>query len=121
MPLTCYCDWESGPGDWMFYGVDDYAPLATKRGRSCSSCQGRIAVGDLCCRAPRMKIPLHEVELRIYGEEGEIPIAPLFMCERCSDLFWSLSDLGFECISPSEDMRQLVREYAEEYGPEDRS
>lgn len=117
MPLTCYCDWEPEAGDWCFYGVNDYAPLATKCSRRCRSCGEKIAVGDLCCKAARFRVPLHDVEVKIYGEDGEIPIAPIFMCERCSDLFWSLFELGFECISPAEDMRQLVRDYAMDYGP----
>ena len=115
MPLTCECDWEPEAGDWYFTDVDDYAPLTTKRARRCSSCNCLVVVGELCVRVQRVKVPEYEIEVRIYGEE-EMPIASIYMCERCADLFFSLTELGF-CGYPSEDQRKLVKEYAETYGP----
>ncbi len=117
MPLTCYCDWEPEAGMWFYYPPADYSTLSTKRARKCSSCGERIAVGDLCCKFNRNKIPEHDVEVRIWGEDGEIPLAPWFICERCGDLWWSMNDLGFECVGPGENMLELVREYAATYGP----
>jgi hypothetical protein len=37
----------------------------------------------------------------------------MFHCEVCADLFFSLRELGFECVAPDENMRELVLEYAE--------
>jgi hypothetical protein len=101
---------------WFYYPPGDYSTLSTKRARKCSSCGERIAVGDLCCKFDRRKVPEHDIEVRIWGEDGEIPLAPCFICERCGDLYWSMSDLGFECVGPHENMLELVREYATTYG-----
>lgn len=114
MGLMCSCDYEAEPGMVCWYGPKDYAPLATKRSRKCCSCEARIAVGDLCCEVPRVKIPETEIECRIFGEEGEIPVSPKYMCERCADLAHSLDELGY-CPQPWEDQRELVREYAEDH------
>ena len=64
-----------------------------------------------------MKIPYTDIELSIYGEDGEIPLAPFYFCEICADLYFSLFELGFECLGPGEDMREMVKEYAVVYGP----
>ena len=34
------------------------------------------------------------------------------MCERCADLMFSLTELGY-CAAPWEDQRELVAEYAD--------
>jgi len=59
------------------------------------------------------------VEERIVGEGNEIYLADVYLCETCADLFFSLQDLGFSCVLPDEDMRELVKEYAETYGAKD--
>ena len=117
MPLTCHCDYDISDFEWFYYPPCDYTALATKRARKCSSCGKRIAVGDLCCKFPRFRFPRDDVELKIHSEDHEIPLASRFICEECSDLYWSLSDLGFECVGPDESMHELVREYAATYGP----
>ena len=115
MPLTCSCDWDYGDYTWFYEPPEDYTVLATKRSRKCS-CGTRIVVGDLCTKFRRWRHPKYDVEDRIYGDDGEIPLAPRFLCERCSDLYWSFSELGFECVGPDEIMPELVREYAATYG-----
>lgn len=57
------------------------------------------------------------MEEKIFGGGAKIPLAKQYMCERCADLFFSLQDLGFDCVSPYEDQRELVQEYASTYGP----
>lgn len=118
MGLTCSCDndyWE--PGAKLWFGPKEYKPLATKRSRKCCSCGDRISIGDTCCEVPRVKVPDTEIECRIYGEDGEIPLAPAHMCERCADLSFSLEELGY-CAQPWEDQRDLVRDYADMHAPE---
>jgi len=61
---------------------------------------------------PRVKVPDTDIECRIYGEDGEIPLASAYMCERCADLYFSLEELGY-CVQPWEDQRDLVRDYAD--------
>jgi hypothetical protein len=112
MGLSCECDYDPEPGQTIWYDPSDYAPLASSRARKCCSCKGKIKPGDLAAKVPRYKIPASDIEIKIYGEEGEIPRAPKFMCERCADLFFSLTELGY-CGEPWEDQRELIKEYAE--------
>lgn len=117
MSLSCgYCDYDFEPGWTVWYDPGDYMELDTKRSRKCCSCGGKIAVGDVCSRVPRTKIPEYEVELKIYGEDGEAPLSNAYACERCTDIFWSLRDLGFECVYIAEGMPGLLSEYQETYG-----
>lgn len=111
MGLSCYCDDYPEPGMVMWTGPEDYTTLNTKRAKQCCSCKERIEVGALCGVVSRFKVPDHDVEISIYGEDGEIPRAPKYLCERCTDLFLSLDELGF-CQQPWEDQRELVKEYA---------
>jgi hypothetical protein len=48
----------------------------------------------------------------IYGDDAELPLAPYFLCETCADLWFSLYELGFECVSPDENIRHVVADYA---------
>ena len=114
MPLSCYCGDEY---DWYFFPDDDYSRLATRRGRKCESCGERISVDDLVLRCVCRGVPNDDVSERIHGHpEGStsgVPLADRFMCERCADLYLSLAELGY-CVNLGEDMRELVREYAEQ-------
>lgn len=40
-------------------------------------------------------------------------------CLRCADLYFSFEDLGFECVSPYENMVELAKQYAETYGKQE--
>jgi hypothetical protein len=117
MPLTCGCDVDDdGDADWYWREQSDYsvlAPRGTGRPRRprCQSCFDLINFGATVIRFERFRIANTDIEERIYGEGGEIPLAPYYHCERCADLFFSLTELGF-CATPVEDMRELVREYA---------
>lgn len=113
MPLMCECDTD---GEWWHIPPDDFAPLKTVRRKRCASCKELIEVGaDAGCFG-RWRYAQDEVELRIYGDDQEIEMAPKFMCEDCTGLYFSLTDLGF-CLYLGEDMRDLVKQYAEVYGP----
>lgn len=117
MPLTCYCEWEPEPGNWCWYGPDDYSTFEASRRKRCSSCHNLIDHASIVAKFERRRIPATDVEVAIFGEEGEIPLAPFYLCEECADLWFSFHDLGFECVGPEENMRDLVKEYAEVYGP----
>lgn len=117
MGLMCECDtdWYPVPGDWMWSGGSGaYVPLTTKRRKRCCSCKDLIDVGALTIEHPRARVPDTDIEIKIYGDDGEIPIASDWMCERCGDLYLSLDELGY-CVNPRDDMRELVKEYAAEH------
>lgn len=120
MTLSCECEWESEPGDTYFWDVTDYtsiaehAPLKTRRPR-CWSCGDLIGLKDVSIAFLRCKVPEHDVEIAIYGDDGEISIATKYHCEECSDLYFSLDALGF-CGQPWENQHGLVTEYADIYG-----
>jgi len=117
MGLTCDCDidYDPEPGDWYWFNeAKDYAPLPFKRSKKCCSCDEKIKPGDLAVEHLRRKCPEYEVEIDIYGEDGHVPIASDWMCESCGDLWFSITELGY-CMSPRDDMRELVKEYAREH------
>jgi len=108
--LTCSC---GDDFEWYYFGPDDYKSLATKRAKRCCSCGSLVRVGELCTSFDRYRGANDDIEQRIHGDE--VHLAAWYMCERCSDLYFSLEELGF-CINLGSDMRDLVHEYAEMYG-----
>lgn len=111
MGLTCSCDFEPEPGMVCWEDLVT-TKLATKTKRKCHSCCTTIEIGEDCASSRRYKVPDTDVEIRIYGEDGEIPRAPKFICEKCHDLALNLEELGY-CMQPWEDQRELVKQYAE--------
>ena len=116
MPLTCWCD-TFGDYDWYYNTPDDYDTLRTKRRVRCSSCRDLIDIGAVIALFSCYRPPCSEIEDRIWGDDGEVPIADKRLCEKCADLFFSFDDLGFRCVAPDEHMSSLAKEYAEIYGP----
>lgn len=111
MGLSCSCDYELEPG-MVCWEHPAATKLNTKTKRKCHSCGATIHIGDDCAELGRFKVPDTDIEIRIYGEDGEIPRAPKFMCETCHDLLLNLEELGY-CVQPWEDQRELVKQYAE--------
>jgi hypothetical protein len=114
--LTCSCDDWDDEAEWYYGEPKPVAPLTTKRSRRCCSCKDHIAVGDDCAEIRRWR-PVHdhnssEIEIRIYGEGGEAPIASWYLCDRCAGLFESLDGLGF-CDLIGQDLREVAKEYAQ--------
>lgn len=119
MPLSCSCDFDPEPGQTCWYPAnDDFEKLNTKRRQRCKSCGGLIDIGSDCLIFPRAKIPEYDIEIDIYGEDGEIPRAPVYMCEKCGEIYLNLVyTAGFECLSPYENMPDMLREYIRTYEP----
>ena len=112
MTLSCSCpDSDDDDVAWVWYSPDDYTTLETKRRKRCKSCGTLIDVGSIVLKFNRARHPRNDVEERIHGEGGEIPMPAWYHCETCADLWFSLTELGF-CVAPDEDQRELVREYA---------
>lgn len=117
MPLSCYCP-EDIDAEWVYYQPIDYKTMPERKRRArCKSCAALIEPGATVTKWPRSNAPRSDVEAAIYGEdEWPVPLASWWLCEECSDLAFSLIELKF-CVEPNENMRELVQEYAELYGP----
>ena len=110
MPLSCSCpDWDDADAIY-FYPPDDFTILSSKKACRCSSCNELIRVGESCAKFERVRYPRSEVEARIYGDGCEIPIAPRWLCEKCAEVYFNLSDIGY-CVTPEDDMDELLKEY----------
>lgn len=111
MSLSCDCDidWCPEPGDVIRYSPSDYTELKGKRRCRCISCKELIDLGSLVGVFSRYKIPDNDIECRIWGEEGEIPRAPFVMCESCTDIYFSITELSY-CIS-GWNMKEALKEY----------
>lgn len=117
MGLMCECDsdYYPEPGEWYWdESPNDYSKLPFKKRKRCCSCNELIDVGGVVTNHTRVRVPDTDIEIRIYSEDGGIPIASDWMCEKCSDLYFSLNELGY-CVSPRDDMRELIKDYAAEH------
>ena len=129
MPLSCSCDcdgWEAEFGMWMYWGgSEDFEKLDSKKRKRCKSCNELIELDSFCVKHPRLRYPRNEIEARILGmsedeyewEEPDIKIADHFHCEKCGEIYLNLQSVGFECISPGENMPQMLKDYQVEYAP----
>ncbi len=118
MPLTCSCPYDDDY-DWYYFTPDDYTSPPPGRRKRCSSCGALIDHHEQVAKFDITRPPRTEIEERICGSWDDteaVKMAPKWLCERCSDLYFSLYELGFECISPDENMVELVKEYAETWG-----
>lgn len=111
MSLSCDCNYEpDGPGDWWFYPPEDFCKfegVAGKRKR-CISCNELIDIGSDCLIFTRERNPWTEIEEKIKGEIVAMP--PLYMCEKCGEIFLNLSSLGY-CVGIDETMQEALHEY----------
>lgn len=108
--LSCSCPETDGPGCWWCFPSDDFIRLDTKRRQRCSSCNELINVGDECLKFERERAAYDELEEEERG--SEIAMAPLWMCEKCGEIFLNLDDAGY-CLNPTDDMRDVLAEYHE--------
>lgn len=129
MPLACsYLDAGDADEPGPFYNLDvdvgyTVAPTLRRRKR-CKSCGKTINPGDTITSHPRWTFPRTEVEARVQGGghenwEAEIPLAPVEICEPCSDIYFSLQELGF-AVFPHEDQNLLLQDYQSDFAPGER-
>ncbi len=113
MSLSCGCDidWYPEPGDVFISGQSDFKSMRfLSRRKKCCSCRNVIQVNDTVLEFYQSKTPDHDVEIAIYGEDGEIERASLFMCEKCSDIYLSLEEIGY-CPQVNKNQRRLLQEH----------
>ena len=68
--------------------------------------------GDGVPELTRFRGPRTDFEERIYSDE--VPLAAWHLCERCGDIYSSLTELGF-CVNPDESMDAQLAEYHRDY------
>jgi hypothetical protein len=113
MTLSCWCPDEAPT--WQYELPDGYTPFPTLMRRKRCSCGKLINPGELAARFFRTRQPQTEIEYKIYGEYGEVEISALWLCERCADIFFSLHELGYDCVAPDEKMLDLLEEYKDDH------
>lgn len=111
MGLSCADYSDGGDGDWWWELSSQQIPLATKRSRKCCSCDGVIKVGDACSPVHRSRPPKNDIEERIHGDE--VPMSTWYLCEKCSDLAASLTELGFCFTLGGQSIAEQINEYRE--------
>jgi hypothetical protein len=111
MSLTCgFNELELEPGQVAYYYPEDFEILNTKRRRKCTSCGELIEIGSFVVPVHWFKVPYHEIEVNIYGEDGEIPRASTYLCETCGEIHLNLLDLGYH-VNYDDDMRVALGDY----------
>lgn len=129
MSLSCVCDYdrEYEAGDWYYdwaSSEDDFEILNTSKRKRCCSCGELIDIGSFCVIHQRVRYPYDLIESRkklgmglddALCDEAKIPMAPHYQCEKCGEMFFNFISLGFECVSPNDDMFSLLEEYKIKY------
>lgn len=113
MPLSCTCPEGEDDADSWYWPPEDYSEMPHRKRRArCQSCKAFINSGTMVAYFRRTRCPKTDIEERIFGwDSAAVSLAPIFLCEECADLFFSLTELGF-CVSPYENQKELVNEYA---------
>ena len=110
MGLACDCgDFD---GDGFFYeGPSDYEDMPPGRARKRRfSCRTLIDPGAVTTRFKRWRQPNTLIEEKIWGTD--VNLADWWLCEECSDLYFSLTELGFCLTIGDQSMKEMVAEYA---------
>jgi len=110
MPISCSCSDIEYDGDgWWYFNPNDYQPFPKKNKKRCCSCKNHIANGHISTEFKRFRNPLNDVEERIYGDE--VPLASWWMCETCSDLYYSITEMGY-CVTIGGNLKEEVKDVA---------
>ena len=112
--LSCYYDYDPEPGDVCWFTPNSIEPLKRFRATKCQSCKKRIAPGDLAAEFRRYKVPEHDIEIAIYGDDYDQgpPRASHYLCQDCGNIYLFLERFGY-ALNPEMDMRELSAEHGE--------
>ncbi|WP_294346921.1 hypothetical protein [Prosthecochloris sp.] len=108
MSLTC--GWPTGDYDsWFFEPAEEYSfmPYRTRRTRCCS-CGSMLNSGDIVTEHICYRNARTAFEERIWGDQ--VFLANKYLCESCSDIYFSLVELGYG-FNLGDDMRDLLRDF----------
>jgi hypothetical protein len=118
--LSCSCEWGDEESDWYWWPPKEYSEYKRKRGVKCC-CDGcdtlirRSAVTGIVRRTRSGTMWEDDHGVGFVDDPESVNLANAYMCEECTDMYFSLDDLGFECVTPYENMRDLCKEYNEVY------
>ena len=111
MSLSCGVMILGDAADW-YLNQERFEVFVGKRSVRCKACKALIESGIKCWHLGRFREPRSGLEWRIYGDE--VSLAPWHLCERCGDIYSSLTELGF-CVDPTESMDEQLAEYHRDY------
>jgi hypothetical protein len=109
MALSCECNFDDDC-DWYWESPEYYSEYRKLRATKCCACKKRIKYGDLITVIYRTRPSTEWEEWNLNFEE--VYIANHYACEKCSDMYFSLEDLGF-CADPYMPWSEAVKEYRE--------
>lgn len=110
MALACDNDYYPEPGEVTWWPATTWTRHSRKRIPKCVSCGTRVPAEKDCLEFARFKVPDSDIEVRIYGEDGEIPRASKFMCWECGWRYLALHRHGY-AINIYDNMAALMREH----------
>lgn len=113
MPLSCWCG-DDENWTWFYQRPSGYTAYPILRRRKRCSCGVLIKPVEQAALFECSRLPVSDIEERIYGEGEEVPIADKWLCECCADLYFSFVELGY-CVGLDENMLELAEEYADEH------
>jgi len=116
--MSLFCDsggFDTDGYDWWWCQPADEEPLETKRSRKCCSCDVKIGVGETARKVLRFRPPTESEAARGIAYD-EVSLSSWYLCEKCGDLAYSLSELGF-CYSLGD--TSLAEQIAEHRSEED--
>ena len=117
--LSCSCpEWDGEYGTYCYFIPNDFSKFELKRRKRCKSCGDLINIGSDCIEFERIRSPYSEIEERINGEE--IPAASFFWCEKCAEIFFNLTAIGY-CLTPTDCAIETLEEYWELTGFSERT
>ena len=86
MSLSCDCQ-GFDTTSWFYHEYSEwFIPYPNKRRKGCANCKKLIAKDDDCIKFERAREDM-------FGEW--IHLAPKYLCERCGEIFLTLSNLGY--------------------------
>ena len=95
-------------GSWYYYHPDKFGLFQQDKRKRCCSCHKLININDQCVEFIRCRETRSDVEEKIHGDE--VPLASYFMCEKCGEIYFNLSNIGY-CICLGDNMNELLSEY----------
>jgi hypothetical protein len=103
MSISCGC---VEGGEWWYLPPGDFSTFTHGRKKRCCSCKEPIACGDTVGEFARQRPARGAVEEKIFGDH-DVKLASMWMCERCTGLYFSIGDRGF-CVCLPADMRLMA-------------